>query len=296
MKKWKRRVLRRSLLEKERRGSPRLGNFSPAGLIFFPSGCTHTVQAQLREAEKQFRQGNYQTSRSAYLQITETYPKSRQAPEGYYWAGVISYLYLKEPQKALDYFQKILTDYPASEFVLQTRGHLAEMYEKEFNEPRLAIGEYQKMIEETPDHANEDEYLYKIGDIYFNQRDLVQSKIEWEGLIKKFPGGKWTDRASFQVAMILMIEEKYVEGLTAMDMFLKTYPDSAFKLEAQYELGVCLEELSRYDEALTGFNELLPVYSNRFLIETRIKKIEEKKSKLQHPEKTEPAGPTVHGD
>ncbi|MHB8481322.1 MAG: tetratricopeptide repeat protein [Nitrospiria bacterium] len=270
--------------------------FILAVLIFFPSGCTHTVQAKLKEAEKQFRQGNYQASQSAYLQIAETYPKSRQAPEAYYWAGVISYLYLKESQKALDYFQKVLIDYPASEFVLLTRGHLAEMYEKEFNEPRLAIGEYQKMIEETPDHANEDEYLYKIGDIYFNQRDLTQSKIEWEGLIKKFPGSKWTDRASFQVAMILMIEEKYTEGLTAMEAFLKTYPDSDFKLEAEYERGVCLEELNRHNEALTVFNELLPVYPNRFLIETRIKKIEEKKSKLQRQETSKSAGPTVHGD
>ncbi|MBI1820195.1 MAG: tetratricopeptide repeat protein [Nitrospirae bacterium] len=266
-----------------------------AVFILFPAGCTHKVQAQLKEAERQFRLGNYQDSRSDYLQIAETYPKSRQAPEAYYWAGVISYLYLKQTQKALDYFHKVLTDYPASEFVLPSRGHLAEMFEKEFNEPRLAIGEYQKMIEETPDHANEDEYLYKIGDIYFNQGDLAQSKIEWEGLIKKFPRNKWTDRASFQVAMILLIKEKYAEGLAAMDDFLKVYPDSPFVIEAKYERGVCLEELNRYDEALAVFKELLPTYSNHLLIEARIKKIEEKKSSLQQQESVEPDRPTVHG-
>ncbi len=248
-------------------------------LIFFSAACTHKIQSQLKEAEKQFRAGNYQTARSTYLQIAETYPKSRQAPEAYYWAGMISYLYLKEPQRALDYFHKIITDYPASDMVLSTRGHLAEMYEKEFNEPRLAIGEYQKLIEETPDHLNEDEYLYKIGDIYFNQGDLAQSKIEWEGLIKKYPKGKWVDRASFQVAMISMIQQKYDDGLKAMEDFIKNFPDSSYLMEAKYERGVCLEEVGRKEEALQVYRDLLPNYPNRFIVETRIKRLEEKKAK-----------------
>jgi TolA-binding protein len=238
--------------------------------------CSHQVQTQLKDAEKAFRSGNYQTSRSIYLQIAESYPKSRQAPEAYYWAGMISYLYLKEPQRALDYFHKIIVDYPASEFVLATRGELAEMYEKEFNEPRLAIGEYQKLIDETPDHLNEDEYLYKIGDIYFNQGDLAQSKIEWEELIRKFPKGKWVDRASFQVAMTALIQQKYEDGLKGMDAFIKTYTDSPYWIEAKYERGVCLEEIGRKEEALAAYRELLPNYPNRFIVETRIKKLEEK--------------------
>lgn len=254
---------------------------SAAGILIFLvltlTSCSHQVQTQLKEAEKAFRSGNYQTSRSIYLQIAESYPKSRQAPEAYYWAGMISYLYLKEPQRALDYFHKITVDYPASEFVLSTRGHLAEMYEKEFNEPRLAIGEYQKLIEETPDHLNEDEYLYKIGDIYFNQGDLAQSKIEWEELIKKYPKGKWVDRASFQVAMTSLIEQKYEEGLKGMEAFIKTFSDSPYWIEAKYERGVCLEEIGRKEEAIQAFREILPNYPNRFIVETRLKKLEEKK-------------------
>jgi TolA-binding protein len=248
-------------------------------LAFLLTSCTHKVQSQLKEAEKQFRSGNYQTARSIYLQIAENYPKSRQAPEAYYWAGMITYLYQKEPRKALDYFHKIVTEYPASDVVLSSRGYLADMYEKEFNEPRLAIGEYQKMIEETPDHLNEDEYLYKIGDIYFNQGDLIQSKIEWEGLIRKYPKGKWVDRASFQVAMISMIQQKYDEGLKGMEAFIKDFPDSSYLLEAKYERGVCLEEIDRKEEALRAYQELLPNYPNRFIFETRIKRLEEKKTK-----------------
>jgi len=246
--------------------------------IFLATSCTQKIQSQLKEAEKQFRVGNYQTSRSLYLQIAENYPKSRQAPDAYYWAGIISYLYLKEPQRALDYFHKIIADYPAAERVLSTRLYLAEMYEKEYNEPRLAIGEYQKIIEGTPDHLNEDEYLYKIGDIYFNHGDLAQSKIEWEGLIKKYPKGKWVDRASFQVVMTSLIQQKYEEGLKGMEEFIKNYPESNFVMQAKFERGVCLEELGRNDEALLAYREILPTYPNRLILESRIKKLEQRKN------------------
>ncbi len=247
-------------------------------MIFF-SGCTSKPQSRIKEAEKLYRLGNYQNSRTTYLQIAEDYPKSRQAPEAYYWAGVISYFNLKEPNKALDYFHKTLADYPASEFALSSRSLLAEMYEKEFNEPRLAIGEYQKLIEETPGHANEEEYRYKIGEVYFNQGDIDQSKTEWEELVKKFPGGKWTDHASFQIAMIPVIRGNYEEGLKVLEAFMKQFPQSSFLSEAGYERGVCLEEMDKYEEALAAYNAILPNYPNRAVVEARIKKVEEKRKK-----------------
>jgi TolA-binding protein len=249
---------------------------TPLILLYFIVACTSQPQSLHNEAEKQFRAGNYQTSRSLYIQIAENFPKSRQAPDAYYWAGMISYLYLKEPKRAIDYFQKVISDYPASEAVIPTRGYLAEIYDKEFHEPRLAIGEYQKMIEETPEHLNEDEYLYRIGEVYFNQGDLDQSKIEWEELIKKYPSGKWTDRAAFQVAMTSMIRQNFEEGLRQMNEFIKTYGKSSFLTEARFERAVCLEETGRKGEAIQAYQELLSSYPNRPVIEGRLKRLSEK--------------------
>ena len=276
----------------------RFQHVSPV-LIFFMiflvvnlSACSYKVDRQTRDAENKFRTGNYESARNIYLQIAENNPKSRQAPEAYFWAGQISYLYLKEPWKALDDFHRVITEYPASSYVLPSRVYLAEMYEKEFNEPRLAIGEYQKLIDGTPDHAREDEYLYKIGEVFFNQGDYTQSRNEWEEVVRKHPSGKWADKAAFHLAMNDVIQEKYGEGIKGLEAYIDKYPSSEFLPEARYERAVCLEALTRYAEALQAYKEILPEYKNRPVIENRIKKVEHKMAKLAPP--SEPIKPTTH--
>lgn len=248
-------------------------------VFFIFSGCSRNIAEPIREAQSRFMSGNYEGAKEAYARFAEDHPKSRQAPEAFFWAGQISYLYLKEPRKALDYFHRVLTDYPASEYVLPSRSYLAEMYEKEFNEPRLAVQEYQKLIDATPEHAREDEYLYRIGEIFFNQGDLVQSKNEWEEVVRKYPSGKWGDKASFHLAMILVIRTKCEEGIKALEAFIKEYSKSDLVVEAKYERGACLEELGLYDEALEALKGVLPEYRNKPVVENRIRKTEEKKAK-----------------
>ncbi|MEW6108243.1 MAG: L,D-transpeptidase family protein [Nitrospirota bacterium] len=89
---------------------------------FFISGCSHVnegsqVRATFKEANDLFSQGSYKASLSKYQQIIEKNPS--EADRVLFEMGII-YSYpgneLKDYQKSLEYFQKLIKDYPESRY------------------------------------------------------------------------------------------------------------------------------------------------------------------------------------
>jgi murein L,D-transpeptidase YafK len=95
------------------------------GIIFIPvftGGCSvfdpgHQAGILTREANASFNQGNYAAALSTYAQIVENHPAA--ADRGLFEMG-ITYAYprnaQRDYQKALDCFQKLIRDYPESDY------------------------------------------------------------------------------------------------------------------------------------------------------------------------------------
>src|ERR1700751_2224771 len=85
-------------------------------LLLFLSlqGCDHAPQRYLEMAEERWNQGDYLGAAREYDRIIHEYPKSGPAAEAYFWTGIIAYLYLHDPQRGLEAFNKLVADFPKS--------------------------------------------------------------------------------------------------------------------------------------------------------------------------------------
>jgi outer membrane protein assembly factor BamD (BamD/ComL family) len=68
----------------------------------------------------------YEGARDRLQEIIETYPDFSRMDEVVFLMGEI-YLKLDKQEQAVDYYKKLLKDYPASEFAKKTRARLDEL-------------------------------------------------------------------------------------------------------------------------------------------------------------------------
>jgi len=68
----------------------------------------------------------YEGARDRLQEIIETYPDFSRMDEVVFLMGEI-YLKLDKKEQAVDYYKKLLKDYPASEFAKKTRARLDEL-------------------------------------------------------------------------------------------------------------------------------------------------------------------------
>lgn len=152
------------------------------------AACTDSRQSKIdkiKELEKKF---NSKTDTSfsvknanelvaAYIDFSESYPKDTAAATCYYNAGKIS-MYTGSPKKAVEYFDKVITDYPDFKKMNDC------MFQKAFT--------YDNFI-----------------------KDVKKAKEAYEAFIKKYPGDDFADDAQSLINMLGKTDDQIVAELEA---------------------------------------------------------------------------------
>lgn len=249
-----------------------------------------TPKRYLDSAEQKWRADDFLGAVRDYERITEEYSNSRWAPEAHYWTGVIYFLYLNEPQKAIHSFQKTIqsVDPSGSARALDARRYLAEIYEKKLNMPKKAITEHERIMQESLDSDLAMESRYKVGELYFAQGDLEQARTEWDLLIKKDPKSRWAPAALYRQGSTFFVTGHCREAMALYRRLFTDYPEHEMSHFAKFQTASCLEESQLPAEALRLYRELEGHYPNEELLAGKIKQLE----KRQPPVKQESGGAT----
>ena len=258
-------------------------------LVLFLSieGCDYAPQRYLAMAEERWNQGDYLGAAREYERIIHEYPKSGPAAEAYFWTGIITYLYLHDPQRGLEAFSKLVTDFPKSSQVPAALRYMAEIYDQRLGQPRRAIVAYQRLIGSSRDPQEIIESQYRIGEIYLELGDFDQARTEWELLMHRDPKGSWSDRALYHIGSTYFLQGQYLQAIAAYERLLADYPQSELIIDTKYGIANSLEETDRLEEALQRYRELETSYPTPGVIRLRIKSVEKRlKSGEAIPEKT----------
>jgi tetratricopeptide (TPR) repeat protein len=108
-------------------------------------GCSHfQTQATFKEANDFFNQGSYKASLEKYEQILEKYP---QAGDRILFAMGIIYAYPrneeKDYQKSLECFQKLIKDFPESEYKKDSEVMIFQIHNVTFKDQTIAAQQAQ---------------------------------------------------------------------------------------------------------------------------------------------------------
>lgn len=235
-----------------------------------------TPKRYLDTAEQKLLADDYLGAVRDYEKITEEYPRSRWTPEAYFWSGVIYFLYLDDPPKAIRSLQKsIQMAEPPEERIFAARQYLADIYQKKLDKPKDAIAQHERIMQESADPEQVLESQYKVGELYFDLGDYEQARTEWDLLVRKNPKSRWAPAALYRQGSIFYIKGKCKEALEFYQRLLSDYPEKETSHDyAKFDMANCYEEGQRPAEALQIYKDLEGHYPNKELLAAKIKRLE----------------------
>lgn len=108
-------------------------------------GRVETSDSLYRDAKKSFNDGNFELANKKFERFLLTYPEDKLFPSALYWAGKLK----EKPAKALEYYNKIIDNYPNSEYAPYALYNIAQ-YEYIKGSYGIAAELYQKLITTYP--------------------------------------------------------------------------------------------------------------------------------------------------
>lgn len=244
-------------------------------VLILAAGCSSRASSLLQEAESLWFQNRYKQSVRLFLQVADRYPESKEASTALLRVGETFMLNLSDPEKALEYFRRITTEYPVTGTAVTAREAMASIYEKSLKDYDRAVIQYQKLIE-SGNPAHKDRYQFAIGRCYYGKGTVQQAIIEYETFLERYPGSELVPEAEYQIGNSYFVMNRCADAVKQYDRVLEEYPDTKRRNDILLSTGVCLEETEEYGRALQIYREIKGKYPNPMLIQIKIDSVLER--------------------
>jgi outer membrane protein assembly factor BamD len=182
-------------------------------------------EARWLAAESYYRMEDWATAAQEYLNYQRDFPREDRAAEGIYQAGrayqemsLRPELDQRDTERAINVYDRLLVEYPSSEFAAEARERVNELRNK------LA------------------EKLYLNAEFYFDHEDFEAAEIYLADLIAMFPQTDWMPAGYALLARTFCAQGLADRAADVIARLRETYPDSEAAREADGELpGRCLQ-------------------------------------------------------
>ena len=170
-----------------------------------------------------FSRGNYELAADHLNNAVKLVPDNGR----YLYNTGIVYLNLRQPEKALEYFNRAL-DAGAGEAVVFRS--LASAFQ-DLNEPALAVRSLEKALYRNPEDV---ESWFLLGDIYRSEGDLNSAAESYKKIVNMTQGDSSTRDALIKLGSVYIDLERFRDALDAYQKAVQMDPDS---IQARYGLG-----------------------------------------------------------
>jgi len=217
----------------------------------------------------EFQKAEELAKKKEYLAIPPIYRRIMSiAPNSQYAEKARDRLKHAELMAAIQGWQNIIEKQPDSFAAVLAQFHLAETYEKEFQDYRKAVEEYRKLITKSQQPSWAAKALYQIGLIFtYNLEDTKKAIETYTKLIKEYPQSTPAMMANYQLGEIFRSLNKYTDALKFYHQTIAYpgrnwysgdgYVDSVADA-AQFRIGVVnYENLRNLTDALSVFEEFV---------------------------------------
>lgn len=177
-----------------------------------------------------------------YRQVLQKYPKSPLSERNHLFVGY-SEMEQGDGIETIQTFQQFLKNYPQSEFRDQAKKCLAEGFLKlsQFGE---ALKVYEDLTQTAQNKDNAVEALYRIGDVFFSQKDYVKALETYQSAVQKFPEYEnKIPNANYNIAESYFWSGEYRKALDFYIRFQKLFPAHDHGSYALTRVGELLEIL-----------------------------------------------------
>jgi outer membrane assembly lipoprotein YfiO len=235
-------------------------------MMFF-AGCTPRQELSELPAEEEFQRAQgyfdlrqFDRAIQGFEKIIFYHPSSEYVDDAQYWLAS-SYFQKKDFAQAVIEFDYLIKNFPASVFVEEANFYRAKSYLKQapgWDRDQTEIDEAISYLDEFLTRYPNSKYTNDVKDLILAARNQLARK--------ELENGK--------------LYLKLKEPDAAMKYFLfviETYPETKSEIEAKYHLAGIYRQKLRTEEALTLYRELLEIPEWKNQAARKIREIEKKK-------------------
>lgn len=236
--------------------------------------------------------GRFQTAQSILFHLEETYLPYVRAPSAVFARAVIemnrknypaaqkllarldtsqarfflgkSYLYEGKTYMAAGVFEKLLKDYPESDYKEEAEFLTADsfFYAKDFDG---AIIKYQGFLKKYPASKLKSAAVFRIGASQFNKKDYASARSNFQSIIDRSPRDFFAPYAQFFIAESYLENKQTRDALFAYTKITVNYAGSSVAPAAHYKLAWCQYLLNDYQQASHALENFLILYPGHTL-------------------------------
>lgn len=210
--------------------------------------CSSNTRQLLDQAETSWRKGNYEDAIKADKELYRRDPRGKFATQALLNIGNVYYLNLRQLKQAIEFYSKLVAEFPDSEEAIQAHKQLAAIYANELVDLDQAIAQYNKMLE-SKSLEDRNEILYQRADAYLKKEDFDRARRELNAIVDSGATGKLADQIYLKIGDSYAIEKRFEE---AEEPYQKVLPSQfpECRRRAILSLSETYENLFEFDKAI----------------------------------------------
>jgi len=175
-----------------------------------------------------------------------------------------SYLYEGKTYMAAGVFEKILKDFPESDYKEEAEFMTADsfFYAKDFDG---AIVKYEGFLKKYPVSKLKNAAVFRIGASQFSKKDYSSARSNFQSIIDRTPQDVFAPYAQFFIAESYLENKQTRDALFAYTKVTVNYPGSWVAPASQYKLAWCQYLLEDYPQAVHALDSFLALYPGHAL-------------------------------
>ncbi|NIS75890.1 MAG: tetratricopeptide repeat protein [Deltaproteobacteria bacterium] len=242
-------------------------------LIAFSAGCAEPARRLYDAAGANASLGEWDSAKTLYSDLLETYPQSRFAPGAAVKLADIFAFVEKDFRAAMEMYDLLQLHYPQSSLVPVAMVKKAEILKERRQDPTGSLELLERIYQQHPDFQQRDYVLILMARCLESAENYAMQRAYLRELILSFPASPHSAEAHYLYGMSCLAHDLIDEALLAFKNFLCNYPDSRFAARAEIGYAEALREKRGKNEAANYLTAILTRYpsSDQSILSEQIK-------------------------
>ena len=212
------------------------------------------TDARFWRAETHYQMGSWDAALKDYDAVASNAasPKREQAFYGAGWSLYKSGAY----REAAGRFQRLVTEFPSSQFTFDARVRLADchFFLKDYKSAEVA---YRAVVRQFPERKERDYAMYQLGQTYFRLSNYDDALRQLQGLISGLPSSPLADDAQYAIGWLWFQGKNYDEAVAEFRKVIQAFPQSELVARSHYSIGDAYYNQQNYSSAEQSYREVL---------------------------------------
>jgi tetratricopeptide (TPR) repeat protein len=216
--------------------------------------CNSSSHQMLEQAEARWREGNYDDAIRLNTLLYQRDREGKFAPQALLNIGNIYYLNLRQLKDAVEYYSRLVDEYPGCPQEYKARLQLAAIYGNEIGDLNQAISEYDHILK-MPDIENRQEIEFQRANTYFRKDDYAGALRELRRIEESGVTGHLADQISLKIGNIYQIQNRYDDAVPLFEK-VSASPCIECRRRAIVHLMETYETQRDFDRAIKAIRKL----------------------------------------